>query len=349
MTLPAGLSDYQMVFSRGDQHAGDGDSEEVQPFNSKFTDIKEIWQDGELLTTTKSKDQFRQSRKSKKQYGEYSLLLRRVLDLNERRKPVLQLELQSETLRQAFRKIAQGLGVNTISLSQDPITIYQPYPELYHCRDQIKAAVAADTTDEQTRKELQLLIDFETQYMAETTSVIRAFKTSQTIEFEWLWSLFRPGCDVVVQNNSAAATPIEWCARLKSFKVSEDSNGLCWTITVQHTAFNGQWFGRGETDFRFPAFSGTVPIAQLLAYPLEYHQQKDLLIDAAVECGDKYEKYCRASAKGAKPPVGTTMVCNGLFWTMRDESGRGLRMHDNPSQTVRPQLLSQSDFYIEAT
>ena len=337
MALPEGLPDYQNVFSRADRDAGDRGSEEVQPFNSKFTDIKEIWQDGELLIVTKSQDQFRQSRKSKKRYGEYSLLLRRVLDLDERRKPVLQLELQSETLRRAFRKIAQG--TTTISLSQDPITIFQPYPELYHCREDIRTAATAETTDELTRRELQLLIDFETQYMAETLAVITAFKSSETIEFEWLWSLFRPGCDVVVQNNSVTETPIEWCAKLKSFKVREDPSGLCWLITVQHTAFNGQWFWRGETDFRFPAFTGTVPIVQLPAYPLKYHQQKDLLIEASVECGAMYEKYCRASAKGAEPPVGTTMVCNGLFWAMREESGRAPRMHDSPSQTVRQALF----------
>ncbi|KAK0614076.1 hypothetical protein B0T14DRAFT_570053 [Immersiella caudata] len=145
--------------------------------------------------------------------------------------------------------------------------------------------------------------------MAETISVITAFKTSQTTEFEWLWSLFRPGCDVVVQNNSATAMPIEWCAKLKSFKVRENPNGLHWMITVQHTAFNGQWFGRGETDVRFPAFSGTVPIAQLPAYLLEYHQQKDLLIEASVECGALYESLRAGSSR----PSRHAMVREYLF------------------------------------
>lgn len=345
MSLPAGLEKYQAVLPGGDksgtQNENDDKSGEITKpedrvavFNSKFEDVKEIWHDGEILAVTKTQSQYKRAQQTKKRFGEYSLLLRRILDLNDRRKPKLQLEIQSDTLRREFRRLAQGM--TSVSLNHDPIVIPEPFAELYYCRERIREAVTAAATDE-TRRELQLLVDFETQFMSPTIATIKSFENNGTIDFHWLWSLFVPGCDVVIRNTSATTTAIEWCAVLKSYQFDVDNGVPFWVVTVTHTGFNGQKFGNVQTAFKFPSFPGTVNITQLPAYPLHYYRRRKQLTDSAIARGQKYEQYCLKSSKASRPPIGMTMMYEGPFWTMRDEdeySRRGCRMHDSPSTTV---------------
>ncbi|KAK4449796.1 hypothetical protein QBC34DRAFT_403999 [Podospora aff. communis PSN243] len=347
MSQPAGLGEYQNAVSKGTSTTPGGEDGDAGPtFNSKFEDIKEIWQNGSVLTVTKTQNQFKGPGQKKRRFGEYSLILRRKIDLNDPGRLTLQLELQSDTLRQEFRRLARGF--TSISLNHDPIIIRSPYSELYHCREKIRETIAA-VTSEDLRQELQLLVTFEDQYMATSIAAIEAFKRSRTIEFFWLWGLFRPGCQVVLQNTSATAAPIEWCAILKSFVIQQDEDGASWTIVVTHTCFNGQKFGTGESAFQFPAFSGTIPINQLPAYPLEYHDRKELLIEAAIECGEMFENYCRRSAQYSVPPVGTTMAYEGPFWTLRSEnepSRRGCRIHDSPSATISGRVVVDVEGFL---
>lgn len=349
MSQPVGFATYKAILSKSREgqsregtptnenqddtrHANDGPM-----FNSKFEDVKEIQQDGQVLTVTRTQNQYRRTQETKRRFGEYSLLLRRILDLNDRAKAV-QLEIQSETLRLEFRRLARGL--TSISLNHNPIIIPEPYKELYHCREKIRNA--AQHAPEEVRRELQLLVNFQDQYMSRNIEAFKAFKDSVTIEFDFLWGIFEPGRHVVIQNNSATAVPIEWCAVLESYQVQTQNGVQFWTITVTHTGFNGQKFGNVQATFTFPSFSGTVDITQLPAYPLQFCKHEDLLREAAIARGAKYEQYCADSSTVSAPPIGRPMTYEGPLWTPRKDGyqdGRwGCRIHDSPSGTVSPTI-----------
>ncbi|KAK4102048.1 P-loop containing nucleoside triphosphate hydrolase protein [Parathielavia hyrcaniae] len=330
---PAGLAAYQAVFSNNkpgkpkkpEDAAKDNTKVEDKAllFNSKFEDIKEIRRDGEVVTVTRSQNQYKRSQQSKKRFGEYSLLLRRVQDLNDRQKPTLRLELQSDTLRHEFRRLAQGL--TSIRLNQNPIVIREPFRELYYYREQVRRTAYDKTATEEVRREMQLLVDFEAQYMSQTIATVAAFSDSGSIDFDFLWSLFAPGRQIVLQNTSAAAAAIEWLTVIKSYEVQDTANGPVWVLTVTHTGFNGHKFGTVQTRFTFPSFSGTIEITQLPAYPLEYCPHRAQLANAVTGRGQKYEKYCLGSSNMSKPPAGTIMMYEGPFWTMRDEEDKDSR------------------------
>lgn len=352
---PAGLVEYRRALSlepkaapatsgaRRDHDAGIDPkltNDERPRFNSRFEDVRETWIDGEVLAVTRTQGPYGRTQQNKKRFGEYSLLLRRIVDLNNKRKPVVQLELQFDILRREFRRLCRG-RVTTISLSQNPIVIQEPYAELYHLRKSIDLAAREETTPDEVRRELQLLQSFQERYMMETIITIDAFKRSSTIDFAWLWSLFGPGCQVVIQNSSATTSPVEWCTTVRPFETQKNRTGLggrsVWILAVDHTAFNGQRFGTGQSVLTLPEFSGTIPINQLPAYPLEYHDKKEDLLQDAVGDGEKYEQYCRSSARDSSPPVGTTRMYKGPFWTLRGDSEcntRGCRLYDSPSSAV---------------
>lgn len=349
--LPTSFSDYKTILhknrrSKGRENSEDGDTEDGQGldtfFNQSFEDVKEIQQDGYTLTVIKTQSVFRKENERRSRFGEYSLLLRRMMDIKSQARPKVQLEIQSDRLRAAFALLARDQ--TTIRLSHDPIIIPDPFMEMYYCRHRIRDAVKK-AGDDPVGAELKLLVDFEQEYMAETIKTIEQFKVNGYIEFEWLWVLFPPGELVVIENRSASSTLIQWCAVIKTFKFQRLDTGVTvWTITVTHTGFNGVRFGTVETSMSFPPFSNNIPITRLAAYPLQFCKNADFLKQEAMRRGREYEKYCMASSRQTEKPIGTPLWHDGPVWTERESGNddrRGCRIIDSPSNTVSVILASQ--------
>ncbi|KAK7418255.1 hypothetical protein QQX98_004039 [Neonectria punicea] len=342
---PAHYSVYQSILHKKQGEidkdgGGDDKSDSNSPFNQSFEDVKQIMQDGYTLTVIKTQMTFKQENDRRGRFSEYSLLLRRIMDVKSNARPKLQLEIQSHTLREAFAQLADDL--TTIRLSHDPIVIPEPFMEVYHCREKIQKAVEV-AENGRLRAELQLLLNFQDKYMVETTKTIDQFIDNCYIAFEWLWAIFPPGELVVIENNSASATPIQWCARVKSFEFQAlDSGVRVWNITVTHTGFNGLRLGKTETCLTFPEFSNNIPISRLPAYPVKYCKDESGLQLEAARRGRNYVAYCLASSKSKKKPIGTPMWHAGPIWTERDpgrDDRRGCRIMDSPSGTVRGRAI----------
>ncbi|KAL2693469.1 hypothetical protein Neosp_000029 [[Neocosmospora] mangrovei] len=213
-SLPTDFLAYEAILNKNSTPTerddnGNKNPSPDHPFNQLFEDVKEITQDGCILTVMKTEMTFKQERQRRGRFGEFSLLLRRTMDNKSNVKPRLQLEIQSNTLRQEFAQMAENM--TTIRLSHDPIVIPEPFIEVYHCREKIREALKFAKNDI-LQAELQLLVNFQDQYMAEAIKTIDQFMASGSIEFEWLWAIFPPGELVVIENISASDAPIQWCA-----------------------------------------------------------------------------------------------------------------------------------------
>ncbi|MBE3041798.1 hypothetical protein IMZ48_04305 [Candidatus Bathyarchaeota archaeon] len=353
-SLPANYSRYNDILKKNGRAKGQANNEDDDNengkgpdslFNQSFEDVKEIQQDGYTLTVIKTQSVYRKENERRGRFGEYSLLLRRTMDIKSQARPKVQLEIQSDRLRAAFAVLARNL--TTIRLSHDPIVIPEPFMEIYYCRHEIREAVRiAKEENEAVGAELELLVDFQREYMAETIKTIDQFKINGYIEFEWLWALFPPGELVVIENRSASSLPIQWCAAIKTFTFRRLDNGVAvWCITVTHTGFNGVRFGTVETSITFPSFSNNIPISRLPAYPVQFCKNPDVLRDAAIRRGAKYELYCMASSRQKEKPIGTPLWHDGPVWTEREpgaDDRRGCRIFDSPSNTVSPVVVSKS-------
>ncbi|KAK1955918.1 hypothetical protein LY78DRAFT_530095, partial [Colletotrichum sublineola] len=105
-----------------------------------------------------------------------------------------QLEIQSNTLQSAFRDISKR--ITSINLDQDPITIPEPYVEIFHCQSRIQATI--DTiTDGPLREELQLLKRFPEEYMRTTLKNLQSQNTRESVEFELIPFVFVLGSLVI--------------------------------------------------------------------------------------------------------------------------------------------------------
>lgn len=353
--LPAAFEDYNAILHLN-SHPGNkaSTSKEGGPeddlndmessFNGLFQDIKEITKDGDVIAVMKTHSILKRSNENKGRFGEYSLLLRRIMDVNSAFKPTAQLEIQSEALRNAFAEIAYDL--TTIRLSHDPIVIPEPYAELYYCRQRIVTYLQS-TSNKTLRAELELLIEFQQNYMVDTVRTIEHFRRSGHIEFDWLWAIFPPGELVVIQNTSASASAIEWCAVVRAFEVQMlDGGARRWAITVIHMGFNGSRFGNVETSFFFPSFAHNMLICQLPVYPIHFCKNQTELLQNALRRGKAYQNYCSCSSRSKEKPIGTPMRHEGPIWVERepgDEYRRGCRLIDSPSGVVSPIYSLQFD------
>ncbi|KAM0418890.1 hypothetical protein ACHAPT_012155 [Fusarium lateritium] len=351
-SLPANFSAYAAILNKkksptGRDDDGNNNRDADCPFNQAFEDVKEIRQDGYALTVMKTQMTFRQEHERRGRFSEYSLLLRRIMDVKSNARPKLQLEIQSDTLRQGFARIAENM--TTIRLSHDPIVIPEPFMEVYHCREKIREALKLAESDV-LRAELQLFVNFQDQYMTETIKTIDQFIAHGYIEFEWLWAIFPPGELVVIENVSASDAPIQWCAIVKSFEFRTlDSGVQVWTLTVTHTGFNGLRLGKTETALTFPAFSNNIGISRLPAYPLKFCKDEIWVQQEAIRRGKNYEMYCLASSRSKEVPIGTPMWHAGPVWTERGDGDdrRGCRIMDNPSGTVRGRAIVDFEGFFE--
>ncbi|EAQ85629.1 predicted protein [Chaetomium globosum CBS 148.51] len=124
------------------------------------------------------------------------------------------LEIQSPTLRAAFAALA-GDYVN-INLHKNPIIIPEPYVELYHCQNRIRALVALDSdiVDDKLRGELKLLQTFQTDYLTRTLDGLQAHEPNGLITFELLRVIFIPGSLIILPHRRLYCTQSRCTGRL---------------------------------------------------------------------------------------------------------------------------------------
>ncbi|KAK1489733.1 AAA family ATPase [Colletotrichum cuscutae] len=354
--LPRGFSTYRSVpqddpskeLNTGRNKDLEDDEGCATFFNQQFESIKEIQQDGEVLGVMKNSSSFKRMGANKRKFGEYSLLLRQIVDTKINFRPRTQLEIQSLSLRQAFATIAQNF--TSIRRAQDPIIISEPYIEIYHCSKMIEDQFTK-STDSNLKSELKLLLDFKETYMRDTINTIKGIESDRRIEYEWLWAIFPPGELVIIENNSATTAPIYWCTVLKTFEFQKNEAGMpTWCITVRHTGYNGVKFGSAETKYIFSAFSDNMPVNHLPAYPLRFCDSQEIVRENAICRGNLYEAYCLASSKSSGNSMGTPKWHNGPIWTQRDPDSsdrRGCRIIDRPRRTVTGRVIVDFEGFYE--
>ncbi|KAJ4299338.1 hypothetical protein N0V90_004583 [Kalmusia sp. IMI 367209] len=291
------FEDLYQDYVKAHKGADDGDATR---YKTQFEDVTQLSnQYGSLGDVFKTSD--KQSREkgdrggpSDKKFGDVALLLRRMyhFDLNKGEQWTMTLELQSQVLREAFKKIAKGY--TSISLEQNPIVINEPFSELYFCKDRIQEAIREAETDK-FRSELELLETFRKTYMKNTITALETARTEGLIDASNLWSLFPIGSKIVLENRESSGKPLMWCVTVRGcFEEPSDRNDQpkIWNVHVEFHSFNGKQYAPASRTFRIGEFVGSRHIRSLPAYPLNMHPQKVELEKELISRGKKHVELC---------------------------------------------------------
>ncbi|KAH7416737.1 P-loop containing nucleoside triphosphate hydrolase protein [Cadophora sp. MPI-SDFR-AT-0126] len=107
------------------------------------------------------------------------------------------------------------------------------------------------------------------------------------LEFLTLWMAFRPGCLIYQKEDN-----VEVVLRLKDMTRCPCPKPKCWdghwTLTAERIDHNGTDFGHVEEKIAIRPYDGYRPLQVLNAFPLEYHPEKDRIIEALVARGKSF-------------------------------------------------------------
>lgn len=212
-------------------------------------------------------------KKKDAKYEDYAVVLRRTW-VQQKHTSVLvriELEIQSEELCQAFRKIVINTYEGT-DLESFPIKLKCPFSELFFYRQKIKDLADNDQTSETLRREAQVLYDFTTNNGLMSSILSdhdKYFKKGHVVN-DILWTIYPPNSLVVVNVGM-----IQECWICRNVSTQETWRGFSWILDGFRIGFDGSSVGMVRQKFTIAMTQlGICKILDLPVIPFE--QYKDL-------------------------------------------------------------------------
>ncbi|KAI8691924.1 AAA domain-containing protein [Fusarium sp. Ph1] len=232
--------------------------------------------DVEIIPTERFLPNKRRSTKKHQTYRDYAVVLRRTWKQNKKSSVLvrIELEIQSEVLCQAFRKIAVDSYEDT-NLQAFPIKLPSPFSELFFYRDEIRSLVEDKNTSEDIRQAAGALHDFilKNGLMASTVADHERYSKEGHVVGGILWTIYPPNSLVVL---SAGKLRECWICRNVSSK--QDWKGYFWEVTGFRIGYDGSSPGLTRQTCRIPVMGMEVcKISDLLLIPIRNYQDLPLL------------------------------------------------------------------------
>lgn len=213
-----------------------------------------------------------------------------------------ELEIYGEELRLLLKSLLRHYPYHLFL--GEKVTLVSPYEPLILNWDLLSREAekeVSDKKDQIARSDLRLLLGKLQEVpgdkkLDEYFKTQKSLKSSRSITFDTLWTIFAPGILVysqlffkrdqilIVKDNR---TP--WPSRRDRSERGSDWKLNCWIYD-----WNGQRFKRHGIELRIGFFQGPKPIAALPVYPLEHAEGKEATREILLQRGKLYRKYCIA-------------------------------------------------------
>ncbi|KAL1630041.1 hypothetical protein SLS54_000901 [Diplodia seriata] len=232
--------------------------------------------------------------------AKWALLVRNVKVYNDPRK-VLEMHsivIQSPLLKKLLERVLKGYPGVTAGLKRLEFDgRFQPlihrWPELKRAIDKLDPESKSE--DERTTKEhAKILLDVLNSEFKETIESSQDLISKGVMTYEHLWTLFQPGAIIYCRNDGQ-----ETALKLSDTRYGcDDHQRPCFYVRCKYVDWNGTHFGTSSLNIKILGYTGTKPIHQLAAYPIEYHQDSEALRKRLLERGAKFEALAGSHYKG---------------------------------------------------
>jgi hypothetical protein len=161
-----------------------------------------------------------------------------------------------------------------------------PFNPFVHRWTQFTAALN-EQEDHATKEHLQLLYNTLEAELKDTISAKHDYIKNKVITFEHLWTIFQPGSTLYTE---------EWGRDCGSKFLNGDyyehpKYGPCYRVIAQKVDWDGDMFGYANCQHIILSFGGTMPIAALDAFPLEFHPDQKNIKSQLRNRGKLFERY----------------------------------------------------------
>ena len=229
--------------------------------------------------------------------AKWSLLVRHVKVYGDASKvlTIHSIVVQSPLLKKLLGGVLKNYPGITCDLNR--LAFSGPFEPLVHRWTELQAAISKigdETEDERTTKQhaelFQNILVKEFKDLIETS---QDMKNKRVMTYELLWTLFQPGSIVFTRQDGQ-----ETALQLQSTRYGQDAGGNpCFWIVGKFVDWDGSSFGHSQINLSIPVFTGTRNIAQLRAFPLEYHPKAAEVRERLIERGSKVEELAGVNYK----------------------------------------------------
>lgn len=175
------------------------------------------------------------------------------------------------------------IGVTT---TLERLELLPPFKPFVHRWERLTKAI--DTQDDETTKEHLLLLHRTLkEELKEIIAVKHDYIANGVITYDHLWTIFHPDCNVYTTQGGRD------CALKFSEGTYIDSprHGPCFQLTCHQIDWDGERFGYALQRPLVRGFSGTKPITEVEAFPLDFHPNCGAITEKLLTRGKLFEDY----------------------------------------------------------
>lgn len=214
-------------------------------------------------------------------YEKFALCVTRMYDASNRWVQRTSLEVNSQALKDILSDVIGDYPGQSFHTAN--ITVNFPPRCLYHYRPELKAALADQEPGSDGEAHLPILLDFIDEEFADAIKDGDNLRERSLVSYEHLWTIFKPG---ILIYGARHGQPRVYQLTTYCYQCG-DNPGL--SLSVRFVDFDGDNFGNRHASLFIPAFSGTAPIADLCAFPLDFHPAPEEITKILVERGRRWE------------------------------------------------------------
>ncbi|KAM5342127.1 hypothetical protein ACJ41O_015158 [Fusarium nematophilum] len=160
----------------------------------------------------------------------------------------IELEIQSEALCRAFRKIAINSYEDT-GLQSFPIKLRSPFSELFFYREEIRSLMEDESNSEEIRRGARVLHEFvlKNGLMASIVHDHKKYSKENHVVGDILWTIYPPNTLVVLNVGK-----LQECWICRNVSIKQSQIGYFWEVIGFRIGYGGFSPGLTRQTFRLP-------------------------------------------------------------------------------------------------
>jgi hypothetical protein len=190
--------------------------------------------------------------------------------------------IQSPLLKNVLNTVLKDYPGVTPGLS--PLTFTPPFKPLFHRWDALVKAVREEKNPV-TKAHLDLFFSIVEPELQDTIKVRDEFIVHGVVTFKHIWTIFEAGKMVFTTDEDQ-----DCACKLNSSMELQTDCGVFYKLECENVDWDGRKFGKTHRNLMIPCFSGTHPISELNAFPLEYHSEQKMVKERLLDRGRRFEQ-----------------------------------------------------------
>lgn len=213
------------------------------------------------------------------------------------------------------------------------LVFYAPFECFVHRWDEFAAEMASASHDDITKEHLGLLYRILQEELGEIITLRQDYFNNKAITFSHLWTLFVPGDTILTTKHGKPLA-----VRFKRGYFGMTQCGRAYQMECECIDWDGVTLGWVACNLMVPEFIGARPFPELPSYPIQFHEQPELIKALLKNRGRKFESLCgyhykayegvafyhpaMDPAKTSSETVSTRIVVDGASWEKANQDHR---------------------------